>query len=69
VYFVRIICNGEERQLAEDSTIKTLILELGLEPDFVVAECNGAIVPRDAYEATVLKDGSVVELIRFVGGG
>ena len=66
---MKIICNGEERQVARGSTVASLILELGLEPDFVVAECDGVIVQREAYATTVLKEGSILELIRFVGGG
>ena len=66
---MKITCNGEERQLEEGATVESLILELGLEPDFVVAECDGVIVQRDAYSSTALKQGSVLELIRFVGGG
>ena len=66
---VEITCNGEKRQVAEGVTVQSMIVELGLEPDSVVAECDGAIVGRDAYETTPLKEGSVVELIRFVGGG
>ena len=66
---MEITCNGEKRQVAEGSTVLSMIVELGLEPDYVVAECDAAIVGRDAYGATPLKEGSVVELIRFVGGG
>ena len=66
---MKIICNGEERQVAEGSTVQSVIVELGLEPDTVVAECDGVIVQRQAYETTVLRKGSAVELIRFVGGG
>ena len=66
---MKIICNGEERQVADGSTVFSIIAELGLEPDHVVAECDGAIVRREAYEATELQENSVVELIRFVGGG
>jgi len=66
---VKIICNGEERQVAEGSTVQSIIVDLGLEPDAVVAECDGAIVRREAYETTVLQEGNAVELIRFVGGG
>ena len=66
---MKIICNGEERQVAEGSTVLSMIVELGLEPDHVVAECDGDIVLRDAYKTTTLHEDSAVELIRFVGGG
>ena len=38
-------------------------------PARVACELNGAIVPRDAYAATVLRAGDVLEVVRFVGGG
>lgn len=66
---MEIKCNGAVRQVDEGSTVYSIIVDLGLEPDSVVAECDGAIVRREAYGTTPLKEGSVVELIRFVGGG
>jgi thiamine biosynthesis protein ThiS len=35
----------------------------------VVAEVNGRIVPRSEFGTAVLKEGSSIELVRFVGGG
>ena len=64
-----IICNGEERQVAEGCTLMTLLQELQLAPDTVVVECDKQIVPRADYDDLVLKEGQNLELIRFVGGG
>lgn len=66
---MKIICNGKELVVRDGLTIEELILELKLNPDTVVAECNGQIVLRDNYVAQQLSDGAVLELIRFVGGG
>jgi len=66
---MKIVCNGEERQVAENTTVEKLIVESGLQPAAVVAECDGVILPRDGYGSTPLRQGSKVELIRFVGGG
>ena len=41
----------------------------GFDAARVACELNGAIVPRDAYAATVLRAGDVLEVVRFVGGG
>ena len=46
-----------------------LLLELGLDPDTVVAECDGVVLKREEYDTHLLTEGSVLELIRFVGGG
>ena len=32
-------------------------------------EKNGQIVPKSAYESTVIKDGDSLEVVSFVGGG
>lgn len=35
----------------------------------IAVEINGQIVPKAAYAETLLKDGDVVEVVSFVGGG
>ncbi|MEW6428322.1 MAG: sulfur carrier protein ThiS [Thermodesulfobacteriota bacterium] len=64
-----ITLNGKQRQTAPDATVATLITELGLDADLVVAEYNRNILQREEYETTVIADGAEIELIRFVGGG
>ena len=66
---MKIIFNGKEQVVAEGITLAELIRNLELDPDTVVAECNGAIVRREEYEAYVLPENGRLELIRFVGGG
>lgn len=61
--------NGEIYQIPENSNIAYLTNLLGLENANVVAELDGNIVPKRDFEKTVLKNGSKLELIRFVGGG
>ncbi len=50
-------------------TLAALLRRLDLNDAAVVAEVNGAIVPRENFAQHLLKDGDVVELVRFVGGG
>ena len=35
----------------------------------VVVELNEEIIKRENYDTTVLKDGDVVEILHFMGGG
>ena len=35
----------------------------------IAVEINGQIVPKAKYAETLLKDGDVVEVVSFVGGG
>ncbi|MEN8143029.1 MAG: sulfur carrier protein ThiS [Thermodesulfobacteriota bacterium] len=66
---MKIVCNGKEMTVAEGLAVESLLLELELNPATVVVECDSKIILRDDYETTILKEGSVVELIKFVGGG
>jgi sulfur carrier protein len=66
---MKIVCNGKEMTIAEGLSVQSLLLELELNPATVVVECDGKIVLMDGYETSILQEGSVVELIKFVGGG
>lgn len=66
---VIIKLNGEEHELAEGTTVASLLEELGLKPELLAVERNRDIVPKDAYGATLLKEGDEVEVVSFVGGG
>ena len=35
----------------------------------ITIELNEAILPKDSYASTILKDGDVLEIVSFVGGG
>jgi len=60
--------NGETRRTAA-STIAALVTELGLRPEKVAVERNGAIVPRSTLAEAAVADGDVLEIVHFVGGG
>ncbi len=66
---ITVQCNGEERQVAENTTVGAFIVSLGMEPDHVVVECDGRILERADYEQTVIQEGMTLEIMRFVGGG
>lgn len=66
---MRIIINGRERDLLPNQTLHQFIVSMHLDPDVVVTELNGAIVPETAFTETILHDGDRLELLSFVGGG
>lgn len=66
---VHVVVNGEERELARDATVVTLLEALGLGATLVAVERNGEIVPRASHAATRLEDGDRLEVVHFVGGG
>ena len=66
---MRILCNGEAREIASGIRVTDYLNQLGLDALSVVVECDGRILTREEYGSHELQDGSVLELIRFVGGG
>ncbi len=66
---MRVVVNGEPREVPPGSTVEELLRQVGVSPASVVVERNGEIVARDAFGATALADGDRIEIVRFVGGG
>lgn len=64
-----IVLNGEEREIADGSTVLSLLRELGLPESRVAVERNRTIVRKADYPGTPLSDGDRVEIVTFVGGG
>jgi sulfur carrier protein len=67
--FMKIRINGEEKQVKEGVDLVGLLNELEIRPARVVVELNREIVGRDAYGSTSIKEGDVLEIVHFVGGG
>jgi thiamine biosynthesis protein ThiS len=63
-----LVVNGRECRTSA-RTLGALLEHLKLDPQKVVAEVNGAIIPKENFSAATLADGDIVELVRFVGGG
>jgi sulfur carrier protein len=66
---VRVVVNGEERRVPPAETVADLLDRLGRHPRTVAVEYNGAILPRHAYAATLLRPGDRIEIVGFVQGG
>ena len=65
---VTITLNGSERTVSGGSVV-ALLGELGLNPQLVVVEHNREILDRARLADTEVRNGDVVELVHFVGGG
>jgi thiamine biosynthesis protein ThiS len=66
---IRIMVNGEPRELPGGGSLLDLLQHFELDPRAVVVELNRSIVRRPALDATPVEDGDAVELVHFVGGG
>ena len=63
-----VAINGEEKNCA-GMTVAQYLETTTYDTQRIAVEKNGDIVPKAAYPTTVLKDGDVVEVVSFVGGG
>lgn len=66
---MKIVLNGESRDVAVGVTVADLVQNLGLTTGRVAAEVNGVIVRRADHAGVVLRAGDVVELVQMIGGG
>jgi len=66
---IRILLNGEHRQLDPGATIAVLLDAEGLAQRRVAVEVNGEIVPRGRHAEHALADGDNVEIVHALGGG
>ncbi len=66
---VKVIVNGEAREVAEGTTVRQLIELLDLGKAACAAEVNKALVRHREHATRALRDGDVVELVSLVGGG
>ena len=61
--------NGEETKCDEGITLSDILKDKGIDPATIVAEVDELILKPEEFETCVLHEGSVVEILRFVGGG
>lgn len=66
---VKILVNGEAREVPDGSTVAALLGVLGLAGRPLAVERNGEIVPRSAHAAAALAEGDRIEVVTMVGGG
>ena len=69
VSVVEVEVNGERRAVPEGSTVKELLVALGLGDTLVAVERNEAVVPRAEHASTTITAGDRLEVVHFVGGG
>jgi len=61
--------NDKEHELADGSSVRDLVVTLGLADAPVAVEVNRQLVPRSEHETERLHDGDRVEIVTLVGGG
>lgn len=66
---MRIVVNGEEREVRSGATVADLLADLELIGGPVAVELNREIVPRSRHAEQALAAGDRVEIVTMVGGG
>jgi sulfur carrier protein len=66
---MRIVLNGEERDVRDGLTLAQLLEELRFDPSRIAVEVNRQIVPRRQHAALQLHNDDRLEVVTFVGGG
>ncbi|MCI9575243.1 MAG: sulfur carrier protein ThiS [Clostridiales bacterium] len=61
--------NGVSIPLPAPVSLVELLEQQGYPTTRIAVEKNGEIVPKGAYETTVIADDDVLEIVSFVGGG
>jgi len=65
---MKIKVNGDEREVADATTLRQLVASFKLTPEKVAIELNRRLVRSDKYDQP-LQSGDEVEIVTFVGGG
>ena len=66
---IKVMLNGERRDLDTPLTILALLDQLKIDPRTVAVEHNRSVVKRVRFAETMIDEGSEVEIVAFVGGG
>ena len=66
---MKVVINGEARDIAAAENVAELIGALGLPAPAMLVEHNGTALRRDEWKTRTLADGDRIEVVRIVAGG
>ncbi|MDR3193357.1 MAG: sulfur carrier protein ThiS [Treponema sp.] len=66
---VMIRVNGKDLSLSGERDLSEFLLSQGYQEGQVVVELNGVIHSRGNFGALKIRDGDVLEILQFMGGG
>ena len=66
---MKIIVNGEEKDLDQPMTVSQLLADMGVADKRVAVEVNLEIVPRSEHTQFQLNNADRVEVVQAIGGG
>lgn len=66
---ISVTVNGEEQKIEQDSTVGSLVDDLGAGRRGIAAAVNSEVVPRSEWDRKAIATGDKVEILRAVQGG
>ncbi len=66
---IRLLVNGEHKDLQVATTVEALVDELGLPAPMLLIEHNGEALRRSEWSTRSLVEGDRIELLRVAAGG
>ncbi len=66
---MNIYLNGKKEECDDGTTVAALLAAREIKPEVVTVELNEAVLQRESYDGTVLKESDKVEFVYYMGGG
>lgn len=66
---MKIVVNGESREIADSNSLENLLSELALPEQRIAIELNRTVVRKKDWATTFVNEGDRIEIVHFVGGG
>ena len=66
---ISVTVNGKAHQFDSDLPLPELIRRLEISFPRIAVAHNGTVLRKEEHDATIVRDGDSVEIVRMVGGG
>ncbi|WP_024834428.1 sulfur carrier protein ThiS [Ruminiclostridium josui] len=67
---MKITLNGKEKEIDKELTISEFLQQNYVETqEYVTVQLNDSIIPKSDYDSNIIKEGAVIELLYYMGGG
>ncbi|NJL84930.1 MAG: thiamine biosynthesis protein ThiS [Leptolyngbyaceae cyanobacterium SM1_1_3] len=66
---IQLQVNGKAQHCSAETSLPTLLKQLGLNPRLIAIEYNGEILHRQFWPMTQMQNGDRLEIVTIVGGG
>lgn len=61
--------NGQEKQLLSEISLQDYLLAENYKLEHIAVELNHQIIRKENYASAMLNNDSILEIVKFMGGG